>query len=47
MEYTDEEKKILEVMFRQMREMLETFDLDADFSKNDLFSLAEKIGIDY
>lgn len=52
MEYTETEKKILTMLFKICNEMIETCDgyLDLDcitFSRNDLFYLAEKLGIDY
>lgn len=51
MEFTETEQKILELMFSNMDnilDMLDTYSLDNDsFSRNDLFNLAEKLGINY
>jgi len=50
-ELTDEEKEILEVMFRNMKEFIDLCDGCLDihgeiFRRNDLFYLAEKLGVE-
>lgn len=51
-ELTDEEKEILRVMFRNMNEVIDLCDGYIDihgksyFYRNDLFDLAEKLGVE-
>jgi len=51
-EFTEQEKKFLVMLFKIGEEILETCDgyIDMDcsiFNRNNLFYLAEKLGVDY
>lgn len=51
-DFTENEKKILSMLFKILNEIIETsggyLDIDGEsFGRNELFYLSEKIGVDY
>jgi hypothetical protein len=44
--YTDEERELMSIMFRHMDDFLQHFDV-YDFDRSDLYNLSVKLGIDY
>ena len=44
--YTDEERELMSIMFRHMDDFLQHFDV-YDFDREDLLDLSAKLGIDY